>query len=198
MRSALYFLSDGKLAHRWSNRNGHRGTDRLSDQCRGFPWLPAIVEKIVVVWLGGNSLHWPHVVEFNACQDQTATNYLLDSGVPLIMLPAYNAIAGLVTSIPELEYYLGGKSKIGTYLLDIVKTYRSRYDPDCAWSKVIWDVAGIAYLLHPEWFETTIEHTPIMTEDRHWAYDSRRPMMRICHYVKRDYIFHDVFEKLAD
>lgn len=158
---------------------------------------PRIIEKIVVIWLGGNSIHWPHVVEFNACQDETATRYLLDSGVPLVMLPAYNAIAGLITSIPELEYYLYGKSKIGTYLVDIVKSYRKKYDPNCAWSKVIWDVAGVAYLLHPEWFQTCLVHTPIMTTDRHWASDSRRPMMRVCEYVQRDYIFHDVFGKLV-
>lgn len=158
---------------------------------------PEIAEKIIVIWLGGNSIHWPHVVEFNACQDVTATKYLLDSGVPLVMLPAYNAIAGLITSIPELEYYLDGKSEIGTYLVDIVKTYRAKYDPNCAWSKVVWDIAGVAYLLHPEWFQTCLVHTPIMTEDRHWASDSRRPMMRICEYVQRDYIFHDVFQKLT-
>jgi len=158
---------------------------------------PKIIEKIVVIWLGGNSPHWPHTVEFNACQDVAATNCLLDSGVPLIMLPAYNAIAGLITSIPELEYYLDGKSKIGTYLVDIVRTYRKKYDPDCAWSKVIWDVAGVSYLLHPEWYETSLVHTPMMTADRHWAQDHRRPMMRVCHYVKRDYIFHDVFKKLT-
>lgn len=158
---------------------------------------PQIMDKIVVVWLGGNSMHWPHVVEFNACQDVTATKYLLDSGVPLVMLPAYNAIAGLITSIPELEYYLYGKSEIGTYLVDIVKSYRQKYDPNCAWSKVIWDIAGVAYVLHPEWFQTCLVHTPIMTTDRHWASDSRRPMMRICEYVQRDYVFHDVFRKLV-
>ena len=66
-----------------------------------------------------------------------------------------------------------------------------------AWSKVIWDVVGPAYLMHPEWFDTRLVTTPILTSDLHWAQDSRRPLMRICDFVYRDYIFRDVFNKLT-
>ena len=30
---------------------------------------PDIADKIVVVWLGGHALHWPHTIEFNLRQD---------------------------------------------------------------------------------------------------------------------------------
>ena len=33
---------------------------------------PEIVRKIVVVWLGGHNLNWPHTREFNLMQDVPA------------------------------------------------------------------------------------------------------------------------------
>lgn len=159
---------------------------------------PAIKERIVVVWLAANCLHWPHVREFNICQDVKAAQVIFDGGVPLVLMPAYNVVLNMTTSVYELEHYLGGKGEIGEYLLQIVRDYaKERENPAQAWSKVIWDVVAPAYLMHPEWFDTRLVTTPILTDDYHWATDSRRPLMRICDYVQRDYIFMDVFNKLA-
>ena len=159
---------------------------------------PEIKEKIVVVWLGGNCLHWPHVREFNAMQDIAAGQHLFNCGVPLVLLPAENVVEGLRTSIFELEHYLDGKSEIGTYLVSIVREYSKReYHPDHAWSKVIWDIAGVTWLLHPEWFSTRLVPTPILTDDLHWASDPTRPLMRICDHLRRDPIFMEVFRKLT-
>lgn len=159
---------------------------------------PDIQDRIVVVWLGCNSLHWPNVLEFNVCQDIAAGQYLFDCGVPLVLLPAQNVVAGLCTTIFELEHYLDGKSEIGTYLVSIVREYSKReYHKDHAWSKVIWDIAGVTWLLHPEWFTTRLVSTPILTDDFHWASDSSRPLMRICDHLQRDPIFMEVFRKLT-
>lgn len=159
---------------------------------------PDIKERIVLIWLAGNCLHWPHVQEYNACQDLTAARYIFDCGVPLVLMPAFHVTEGLCTSIYELEHYLDGKSEIGTFLVQRVRDYAARFtDENRAWSKVIWDIAGPAYLLHPEWFETALVSTPILTEDLHWATDPTRPMMRIGIHLDRDLIFMDVFRKLA-
>lgn len=160
---------------------------------------PDIAERITVIWLAGNSLHWPHVQEYNMAQDPCAARCILDSGVPLVLIPAYNVTAGLVTSLYELEHHLDGRSPIGTYLVDIVR--RRGNDPGnrgMAWSKIVWDIAGVAYLLHPEWFMTRLVPTPILTEDFHWASDPSRPLMRICDFLQRDPIFTDVFRRLGD
>ena len=159
---------------------------------------PEIKEKIVVIWLAGNCLHWKNIEEYNVCQDIPAAQYIFDSGVPLVLMPAYNVTAGLVTSVYELEHYLDGRSEIGSYLVQIVREYAARYTVENeAWSKVIWDIAGIAYVLHPEWFETRLVPTPILTDDLHWASDPHRPMMRIGDFLYRDPIFMDVFKKLT-
>lgn len=158
---------------------------------------PRIADRLVLVWLGGNALHWPHVKEYNVCQDITAAQTVLDSGIPLVLMPAYNVVAIMNTTIFELEHYLDGKSDIGTYLTQIVREYAARAEQGTAWSKVIWDVVGVAYLLHPEWVQTSLAHTPILTDDLHWAHDQTRPLMRIAEFVRRDPIFMDVFQKLA-
>lgn len=159
---------------------------------------PDIAERIVVIWLGGNALHFPPTREFNLCQDVAAAQYLFDSGVPLVHMPCNNAVSGMCTTIFELEHYLDGKSDIGTYLCQINRDYaKVREDPKKAWSKVIWDVVCPVYPLHPEWFETRLIPTPILLDDQHWAVDPRRPLMRVCDSVYRDSIFKDVFNKLA-
>lgn len=158
---------------------------------------PEIRERIVVVWLAGNDLHWSHTKEFNICQDVEAAQYLLDCGVPLVLMPTHNVVTAMTTSIPELAYYLEGKSDIGDYLVKIVREYAiPRSGPDIAWSKVVWDIVGPAWLLHPEWFETKLVPTPILTRDYHWAFDPHRPLMRIAEFVDRDRVFMDVFKKL--
>ena len=159
---------------------------------------PEIAENIVVIWLGGNAHHWPNVREFNTCQDLVAAQYLFDCGVPLVQMPAYNVVTAMCTSVPELAYYLDGKSPIGTYLVQICRDYaKERETPAHAWSKVIWDVVGPAYLLHPEWFDTRLTASPILTDDLHWAFDNRRHQIRVCNYLQRDFIFRDVFNKLT-
>ena len=48
---------------------------------------PDIVDKVVVVWLGGQRWYWPSAREFNLQQDLAAAQVLFDSGVPLVHVP---------------------------------------------------------------------------------------------------------------
>ncbi|MHC4326300.1 MAG: nucleoside hydrolase, partial [Planctomycetota bacterium] len=48
---------------------------------------PTIINKIVVVWLGGNGHHWPHQREFNYRQDLNASRTIFDCGVPFVQMP---------------------------------------------------------------------------------------------------------------
>ena len=45
---------------------------------------PRINEKIVVVWFGGTTRHWPSASEFNLRQDVIALQVFFDRGVPLV------------------------------------------------------------------------------------------------------------------
>lgn len=72
---------------------------------------PKVIEKIVIVWLGGHALHWPNTVEFNLRQDLHASRIVLDSGVPLVLVPCMGVSSHLQTSLSELRDYVKDMAK---------------------------------------------------------------------------------------
>jgi inosine-uridine nucleoside N-ribohydrolase len=155
---------------------------------------PRIVERIVVVWLGGTPLWWPDVMEFNLMQDLHAARVLLNSGVPLVLLPTNGVTSHLLTTLAEIERHLQGKNDLCDYLVSIF----SDYVPDhFAYAKVIWDISGIAYLLDSTWIDTEIVHSPVLTDQVTWSVDKRRHLIKIARFVHRNPIFGDMFTKLA-
>lgn len=155
---------------------------------------PDIIRRIVVVWLGGHAFHWPHTREFNLWQDVQAARVIFDCGVPLAQIPVMGVCSHLHTTIPEIERYVAGRSVIGDYLAGIVKGY---HEDHFAWSKVIWDIAAIAYLLDETWTPTHLVHSPIVTDQGTWSFDHGRHLIRSAYHIHRDPIFRDLFVKLA-
>ena len=155
---------------------------------------PKIIENIVVVWLGGNSLDWPHQREFNLGQDVVAAQVVFNSGVPFVILPTRPVISHFHTTIPELKYYLEGKNELSDYLYNIVVEYSGGRT---AWSKVIWDVTGVAWLVNPSWLPTDLVHSPILTDQLTYSIDKSRHFIRMANSINRDAVFKDLFEKLV-
>jgi len=155
---------------------------------------PKIINRIVVVWLGGHGLHWPDTKEFNLQQDLLASQLIFNSGVPLVHIPCMGVASHLLTTVSEMEKYVKGKGKIGNYLFEIFKNYHKDH---FAWSKVIWDIATIAYLINDSWVPTDLVHSPVLTEQFTWDYDQSRHLIRSANMVNRDLIFRDFFTKLA-
>ena len=112
---------------------------------------PRLARKIIVVWLGGNSLTYPHTREFNLMQDVPAARTVLDSGVPFILVPCMGVASQLLTSVPELQACIGGKNELCDTLIDILMGYN---DDHFAWGKEIWDISTIAMLINPDWEPT--------------------------------------------
>ena len=155
---------------------------------------PKIIARIVVVWLGGHALHWPHTQEFNLRQDVPAARLIFDCGVPLVHIPCMGVTTHLLTTVSELEAYLRGRGAIGDYLVDIVRGY---HEDHVGWSKVIWDIAAIAYLVNADWAPTELVHSPILTDQVTWSVDRSRHLIRSASFIHRDPIFRDLFNKLA-
>lgn len=155
---------------------------------------PKIIEKIVVIWLGGHALHWPHTREFNLKQDVPSAQVIFDSGVPLVLLPCMGVVSHLHTTIPELDAHVAGRGEIGDYLVDIVKGYN---DDHLAWSKQLWDVATTAYLVNPKWTPSQLVHSPVLTDQVTWSTDRGRHLIRYVYHINRDGAFRDLFTKLA-
>lgn len=156
---------------------------------------PEIINKIVVVWLGGKGLNWRTAREFNLQQDVLSSKVLFDSGVPLIQLPTEPVTSHLLTTVPEVETYLKGQGAIGDYLVEIFKDYHQDH---YAWSKVIWDISAVAYTINPDWFSTEIRHSPILTDQVTYSFDYTRHFYRVATALNRDQIFGDLFRKIQN
>ena len=154
---------------------------------------PSIIRNIVIIWLGGNGHHWPHQREFNFMQDLNASRTIFDSGVPFVQLPCTPIVTHFTTTVPEMERYVGGRGAIGDYLLEIFKDYRKDH---FAWSKVLWDMTAIAWLVNDKWLPSDLVHSPIVTDNYTFSFDRSRHLIRAVNFVRRDPIFRDFFTKL--
>lgn len=188
---------------------------------------PDIIEKIVVVWLGGQPLEFGHGIEFNLMQDVKATQIILNSKVPLVLIPCMNVASMLASSKEELRGNLAGKNPICDYLYEIVsaefssidaekrfmhtdrfgylkgredytEAYLSRYETKyISWSRILWDIAIIAFLKNPNWVLTKYIPAPVLNDDLTWSIDESRHLIRIATYCWRNFIFGDMFYDLT-
>lgn len=160
---------------------------------------PKLVEKIVVVWLGGNATQaWHEAREFNLMQDLYASQILFDSGVPLVLLPCMPVVSQLATTLPELAHYLGNASPLGQYLYRNVAEYAPEKPEDrFCWSKVIWDPVTVAWCLQPEATPQKLVPAPYLEPSMRYSFDPRRHLMAEVTYVDRDAIFRELFTLLG-
>ena len=148
----------------------------------------------MVVWLGGHALTWPDTREFNLRQDVPAARVVLDCGVPLVLVPCMGVTSHLHTSVPEIDRHVAPHGELGAFLASRFKEMRADH---FAWSRVLWDVATIAWLLDPAWVPTELVPSPVLTDQVTWSVDRRRHPVRCASFVYRDPIFRDLFRKLA-
>lgn len=154
---------------------------------------PAIAGRIVIVWLGGHSFAWPDTAEFNLKQDIPAARVIFDCGAPVILVPCGGVASHLSTSLSELGEHLQGTGPIGDYLLE---TYRNCTDDHFGYSRIIWDISTIAWLVDPSWTRTYLAPSPRISDDARWIADPTRHSIRYVYYLDRDPIFRDLFRKL--
>lgn len=160
---------------------------------------PKIKDRIVVVWLGGQPYDWPTAREFNLQQDLDSSRVLHDSGVALVNIPTSNVSEHLRTTVAEVERFLKGKSPIADYLCSEFVAYAKWKSPDLgfAWSKVIWDISAVAWLVDPRWVPTTVVPSPVLTDEVTYRQVPGRHPVRVAVRINRDRIFNDLFLKLA-
>ncbi|WP_226781391.1 nucleoside hydrolase [Oceaniglobus trochenteri] len=158
---------------------------------------PDIADRIVVVWLGGDALDWPRSfarnAEFNLMQDVGGAQVLFDSGVPLVLIPAMGVTSHLTSSVLEIEKHVEPCGEIGAFLARRFKEYS---DNHTGWTKEIWDMAAIAWLLNAEWAPSITIPTPVLTDDIGWKDGGTRHRMRYVRHVERDPILRDFFARL--
>lgn len=159
---------------------------------------PDIIEKIVVVWLGGNALHRDDNYEFNIRQDVAAARVVFDSGVPLVQLPCCGVVDMFRVSRAELEWWLKGKNALCDDLVDRTIAEAEEYAAGKPWTRVVWDVTAVAWLMrNPSLMDYRIIHRPVPQYDHRYSFDSRRPWMAYVNEIYRDALMEELFLTLT-
>lgn len=161
---------------------------------------PEIADRIVIIWLGGHALEWEDNYEFNLRQDIPAARVVYGSGAPLVMLPAQQVVSALATTGPELNHWLRGKNALCDYLVQHTVDEAESYAKGRAWSRVIWDVSAVSWLLNDDqcFMRSRLMPTPLPGYDHKWHFPEETPLCRYVYYVDRDSIFTDLFTRLAE
>ena len=157
---------------------------------------PGIAANIAVVWLGGHALHWENTREFNMAGDVAAARVVYFSGVSLVQLPCMGVVSAFTTTKPELETWLTGKNALCSYLAQNTIGEAERYAKGRPWSRVIWDVTAVGWLLGGMMRDREIpRHVP----GYDFQYEARPdlPPMRYVWHVDRDRLMDDLFKKLG-
>ena len=160
---------------------------------------PEIADNIVVVWLGGNALEWHDNIEFNIHQDVASARVVFASGAPLVMLPCLGVVSAFTSTEPELTYWLKGKNDLCDYLVQHTVEAANEYAKGRVWSRVIWDVTTVGWLLNDgrRFMLDKLIPTPIPEYDHHYAQDPRRPLCRYVYHINRDALMGDLFAHIS-
>ena len=161
---------------------------------------PAVKENCVVIWLGGHGVHMPNAAaEFNMRQDIAAARVVFGCGVPLVQLPCGGVVDRFATSKYELAHWLKGKNALCDYLYENAVREAEPYAAGKPWTRVIWDVTAVAWLLDTDsrFMQSRLIPSPIPEYDRQYTLDETRHPIRYVYRVDRDALFADLFQKLG-
>lgn len=160
---------------------------------------PLIINKLKVIWLGGNSFLSHQNQEFNFRQDIEAVKTVFESKVDLTVIPCRNVASNLVTTSYELEHYLSG-SEIGDYLCEILKNVKKHHykneEDEYGSSKTLWDLSAVAYTINDSWFVTEKISCPIILPNGCYKETKNRHEITFVNDLFRNKIFKDYFLKM--
>lgn len=159
---------------------------------------PEIAERIVIVWLGGNAPHMSGRMEFNLHQDTAAGRIVFGYDVPLVQIPCHGVTDIVTISEADVNYWLMGKSELNTYLAEKTITEANAYAKGKPWTRVLWDVAPIAWLLNDDgrFMTSTIIQAPVPGDDYLYSFNPKGKLMRYINCISRDDIMYDLITKL--
>ena len=160
---------------------------------------PEMKENVVVVWLGGHAHHFTDTLEFNMKQDFAAARVVMQSGVPFVQLPCMGVVDQFRISGPELRHWFLGKNPLADYLVQNTVNEAEAYSQGKAWTRVIWDVTAVAWLLNDENRFLSYRTVPTVLPAYEGVYEAQAqpiPMTYVYH-VWRDALLNDLILKIT-
>lgn len=159
---------------------------------------PEIKDNIVVVWLGGHSLDWADTREFNMVQDIAAARVVMGCGAPFVQLPCMGVVDAFAISRPELETWLLGHDPLSDYLARTV--LQAQGEEERVWSRVIWDVTAVAWLLNDgeRFMQSRLLPTPLPAYDGQYERVPQAPLCRYVYHIERDALMQELITRLRE
>ena len=158
---------------------------------------PTIKDNIVVIWLGGHAHHFHNTAEFNMKQDIAAARVVMGSGVRFVQLPCQGVVSNFTISKPELQYWLVGKNPLADYLAQNTIQAAESYAAGAPWTRVIWDVTAVAWLLNDNNRFMHSKKIPGRLPGYDNCYTNEpAPEIDYVYHVNRDKLMTDLIKKL--
>lgn len=154
---------------------------------------PEIVNRIVIIWLGGQPYNWHIASEYNLNQDFVASKLLFNISLPFVHIPCKTISEKLSVTVNEIKDNVKRRGRIGDYLFSIFEKHMRVHSLT---SKPIWDISNIAYLVNDRWVPTVETLKPGLDEEEIWKTTTMNYLCRVAIDVRRDCIFKDFFTKL--
>ena len=161
---------------------------------------PEIAENIVIVWLGGHSFEYDSTEEFNMIQDIPAARVVLSSAAPTVTLPCNGVVSQFSVSGAELEKWLLKTTPIANYLAENAIREAEHYAKGRPWSRVIWDVTAVAWLLNDNdrYMLSRVCNVRLPLKNGKYESEPIKKKMRYVYFIKRDQLVYDLFKKLRN
>ncbi|MBQ9084655.1 MAG: nucleoside hydrolase [Clostridia bacterium] len=160
---------------------------------------PKIKENCVIIWLGGHSHEMEITDEYNMKQDIAAARVVMSSGAPFIQLPCAGVVSGFAISESELERFFSGHGPLADYLarhsLEEMKEHRG-----LPWTRVIWDVTAVAWLLNEDdrFMLSRVMPTYLPDYTNHYESAPIDTESRYVYFIRRDALMRDLIDKVCD
>lgn len=159
---------------------------------------PKAAENMVIVWLAGHDRSWENTREFNMIQDVAASRVVMTSAAKLVQLPCMGVVSAFTISKPELQYWLVDKAPLADYLARHCIEAADSYAFGKVWTRPIWDVTAVAWLLNDEGQFMIEEPRPICLPGYDGKYEPELPGTELIwvRHIYRDRLMRDLFEKI--
>ena len=154
---------------------------------------PSIVDKIVVVWLGGHCLDNGACDEFNLMQDYAAGQLFINSGVGYVMLPAWgHGTSELAVTLDDLKT-IDGTGRGAEFFRKTLPEEHNKNLYDEGWRRILWDIAAPGAIAVPQGFEFSVVPAPVFGDDKRYAFDRTRRKIVYMEKVDKDTVVSDAF-----
>ena len=156
---------------------------------------PKIINKIEVIWLGGNQLNYKDNSEYNFRQDIEAVKIVFNSKAKLTILPCKEVISKLRININTLKENIENKSELCDYLID--RFYNDGYH-GVQEERVIWDISVIAYMINKNWFASESISCPNIKDNTSYEITTKNHKITMVNNIDVNKVYKDLFKKLGE